>query len=694
MSRLSILTFLSMFLLVAEAAGQDRFEAMQYGSVVDERGRPMAHVEVRGLWRPGYHSPLGPSLVVSRTDTLGQFVVPLPVGEVSGVEIVAIDDNGQAAYTKRDVTRPNEPAWQPAKLVLKPCHQYHVRLQDEDGLPVSGAKVSALPEFLGDFVKPTDQQGEVTIISPVDCKADAIVAWGPERGIDYVPFDHFGKLDAGKIKPTHRETVAMTLSPWETHRMQVIDLDGKPIPGVAVSPEYFQTLKRSALIRPGSLSTVYTDAQGWAKVRLPQESVRHPIEIRKPGYYPQSIGDYSLSVPQPMVLSPVVRVTGVVLLPDGSPAEDVSLRVEGASRSISTYYDYVKTDHRGRFEAELPGNSYCLVLAKTDKMAVPARQFIVPHDRPVDPLTLSLQPMARVSGTVTDRNGEPMQNERIIIHQADGKWPSYFHALSSEQHLAKPPRNATLSFRHGAMTDERGKYEVYLGPGRYEIKVGDDPRPKQLTIDSSKPLELDLKDKSVPKRWLRGRVVMAGVCECSVAGARVKGLAQDFNSDESFYFVSFKKSCGLLGNFETEVLEFPYVVSVTSRDGKCRGLAFVPPDKDQINILLAPPVKVVGTLLEEDGTPVANRPLTAIVEYTYDGHTQPAPDKHGTTTDAQGRFELTGLVAGQKYTVRILRKARPGDVRQRLEFACHFTTERNHANQKLGEVKIAAPSEH
>ncbi|MFN3151883.1 carboxypeptidase-like regulatory domain-containing protein [Bremerella sp.] len=130
-----------------------------------------------------------------------------------------------------------------------------------------------------------------------------------------------------------------------------------------------------------------------------------------------------------------------------------------------------------------------------------------------------------------------------------------------------------------------------------------------------------------------------------------------------------------------------------SRDGRCQGLAFVPPDIEEFDILMAPRMNVTGTMLEVDGTPVANRPISAIVEFEFDGEVYSATDKWGTTTDAQGRFELTGLIAAKKYSVRVLREPQPGEIGQRLEFALHFTTDKNNPTQDLGEVKIPSPKE-
>jgi len=251
MLRFAILGYLGIFLIAGTAAAQDRFEALQYGSVVDELGRAMPNVEVRGLWSPADGSPWGPSLVSARTDKDGKFVVPLPAGEVSAIAMVAANGQGLAGYRRRHVTRPNERTWGPAKIVLKPLREYHIRVRDVQGMPVQGVNVSALREFLGDFVKQTDQQGEATIIAPEEFDSDAIVAWDEDAGIDYILFDGHKPTREGRITKSHDKAIEMTLVPWSVQRVQVVDLDGEPVEGVSVTTESITIAERSSRLSPG-----------------------------------------------------------------------------------------------------------------------------------------------------------------------------------------------------------------------------------------------------------------------------------------------------------------------------------------------------------------------------------------------------------------------------------------------------------
>ncbi|MEW4560976.1 hypothetical protein AB1K70_00510 [Bremerella sp. JC770] len=691
MSRIGYLLLLSMLLSAATAMAQDRFEAMQYGSVVDEQGRPVPNVEVRGLWKRLHRSPFPSSLVVTRTDQKGKFAVPLPAGEVSGIEFLVSDESGLVGYVKRDITRLGEPVHKPAKVLLKPGYKYHVEVKDADGNVCEDINVSVMPAFLGKFVQQTDAQGKATIFAPIEHRADAIVAWKRERGIDYVMFDRFGEIAAGRISQLHKSTVEMKLTSWKSYRIRVVDLDKKPLAHVALTPKGIHVIERGLPVTSGNLMTVYTDDKGWADVRVPDNSPHPSILVQKPGWYTYDVTGASLYSDGPIKMVPMIPIKGSVLNPDGSPAEGVPVFFNGANEPTRRFQEFARTDHDGKFYAEVPGNSYCIVFAKTNDLAASPVRLVVHHDRPVQPGTLKLAPMTQVFGKLTDRNGQPLKNGRLSFRQADGKWGEYFETLPVEQRLTQGPKNSSIFNGHYTRADEEGKYEILLPKGQYEISLEKDSQSQQFTINSGEPKELDLQNRMLPERMLRGRLIAADESGCSVAKARILGLAQNLLSNKKFYYASFHASCNSQGEFETKLLDLPYVIAAKSQDERCQGLVFVHPDTDNVDIRLDPVMEVTGTLLEPDGTPVAKRSITANLEFEYDGQTHTAPGKWGTTTDADGRFKLSGLIARQKYTVRVLRDVRPGEIGQRLEFAMHFNTEENNANQDLGEVRIASP---
>lgn len=692
MPRIGVFLFLALILFAANAAAQDRYEAMQYGLVVDEQDRPVPNIEVRGLWDPQFRSPFGPSLVVARTDQEGKFVVPLPAGEVSGIELLASDGEGKSGYTKRSVTRIGEPVWQPAKVVLNSCRKYNVEVKDSEGNLCEGIHVSTMPEFLGDFVQQTDAQGKATILAPAEHKANAIVAWEKERGMDYAAFDRFGTVEPGRISPMHSETVEMKLTPWKTYRLQVVDLEQKPIADASLTPEFVHLPRRLTPIATGTMMTAYTDNEGWATVCIPEASLTPSILVQKPGYCTDKLLSNIVHSTSPIKMAPLVPVKGTILNSDASAAEGVLVECDWVNDlTTSSFSSYAMTDHEGKFYVEVPGNSYGIVFAKTDDHAVSPKHLVIRHDQPLEPTILTLQPMTKVFGKLIDRNGQPLKLEKLAFYQTDGKSGKYFETLPAQQRLEKGPRSSSITDGYYTKTDEKGNYEVLLGRGQYQIRLGSNAQPQRFTIDSGDPKELNLRNSTLPERILKGRVVVAEGSECSVGRARVQGVAQGFRSSKNFYYATFQTSCNVSGNFETKPLAYPYIVTVKSQNDKCQGLAFLPPDMDEFDVLLAPPMKVTGTLVEQDRTPVADRPITAVVEFEFDGQVHTVPAKWSATTDAQGRFELKQLVAGQTYTVRVLRDAQPGELGQRLEFAFHFTTEENNANQGLGEVKIASP---
>ena len=109
------------------------------------------------------------------------------------------------------------------------------------------------------------------------------------------------------------------------------------------------------------------------------------------------------------------------------------------------------------------------------------------------------------------------------------------------------------------------------------------------------------------------------------------------------------------GNWKARRLDVPAQLVAKSADGKLATALRLEPDKSEITLTLAPAAEAQGRLLDEQGTPAVNQQLTYAVRVPDD---ETKPDSSwvnafggSVTTDAQGKFTLTGLVPGLSYDV-------------------------------------------
>jgi len=381
------------------------------------------------------------------------------------------------------------------------------------------------------------------------------------------------------------------------------------------------------------------------------------------------------------------------VFPSGNLAEGISIRVRGHSYHLSSFEVEGKSDHHGRFSVDVPGNSYCLVLASSREMAAPMGKIVVRHEQPSQPLSFTLQPLTRVTFKTGEADRDPFGENAVTIHQDDGMQGKYFKSLSADRRLAKEPRHGDLFFRQNIYFKQKGLQGIKLGPGHFEVQRVSGRKALRFSIESETQLNLDLRELSTDKHLLRGQIVAAPGTSCSVENAQVHGIARILHSDNTTVFQSFQAIGDQQGHFAVSLPEHPFVVTVTSADESCRGVAIVPANAQKVVLVLEPAVTVSGTLLRWDGTPVAGRRVTAAIQHSFQGKFQPDSDKQKVTTDAQGKFKFTGLIAAQSYQVRVPGKRLPGEAGTSPAQTFSFRTVVNNANQSLGDVKLPTPSD-
>ncbi len=692
MRSISVATIGLLFLLVHTAAAQDRFQAMGIGYVVDEQDRPVADVEVRGLWTPAYRSPFPPSLVVVRTDNEGKFFVPLPAGDVSGIELLASDKNGLASYIERDVPSADKLPLEPVKLILTQTRSYSTRVLSQQGKPLAGVNVSSMPRFLGDFTKQTDEDGEAVVIVPGHWKSASILAWNRELGMDYVHINgKYGK-DKDKLDRDFSGVINLKLHPWTKRTVRVVDLDRNPLADATVILQTFWLTDHRSPFYDTVLWAVYTNEEGIAEIVFPKSSHFLNVDVGKSGYYGKRISLQDMVQNNEVMLPSLMTISGKVTSPNRQSIEQVWVRVHGCGPTVDWYQESASTDAKGRFQVEVPGDSYCLINAKSDGFASVVEKRVVRRGEKPEGLNLMLQPMVRVTGVGVDRIGDPIEEEDVTFRLLDGDDGKYFEHLPDEEKLPEPPgsrKDFRRVFWHRTKTDDLGRFEVMLPIGQFEGSLGFNGKKQPFTVEPDKPLQLTLKNENLPKRILKGHVVAVEQPKKGVEGVYVSIVAvtpDTRRTTKLTYRAGHKTKVN--GHFQFEVEDSAYVLKANSPDGKLIGFQFVPAGKLEATLKLGPTVSIQGKLLDADGKPVTKNIISAHIELELGPDVFCPFGQQSGRLDEEGRFVIEKLIPGQKYNMRIWRGRTPDGKSSLIEDIFSYTPKADDDKKDVGTFKL------
>lgn len=170
----------------------------------------------------------------------------------------------------------------------------------------------------------------------------------------------------------------------------------------------------------------------------------------------------------------------------------------------------------------------------------------------------------------------------------------------------------------------------------------------------SPPAKMPPEKKSVgskPKFWsatfkATGRVVFAGDPNRTVPNATVRGNSKLVTGRD------FDATTDSVGTFNTFRGKGEAFVRALSSDGLLTGIVEISPTENEIVIPVSPAVTARGRLVDKvTAEPWANQRLEFGIKVMLTGRTSKMTFLDSATTNALGEFCLTGLVAGQKYTV-------------------------------------------
>lgn len=600
------------------------------GIVQDENGKPVKGAEVKFL-----DGKLSDDGVVKTTED-GRFYLPINHRTLQYQTILAVADGGvrQGIYKFGDDARYDISS--PPIIVLKPSRKVTIEVFDDSGKPVADASVAVMHTYAFAASGTTDIDGKVTFKLAEDFKIWWAVGLKAGVGFDY--YENYPSWPPPWERKTNPlpDRVELVLDGARQARIRAIDSDDKPIAGTSFTP---WTIKK-----PGKLSRVnlggslFGDQSFFGTTNTKGIAIFDwfPLHFeRGTAFLNRSNDIYHL--PKPPRLGPQgteneltarllrnVKVTGKVYLPNGKPAGGILIQAEGRGGSNHYCRRQTLSASDGSYEFNLyPNQAYIFAVINDQWAANHTSEKIKEGDSQGD-LNFHLSKGTLIHGTAKwgDDDG-PAVGKTITLIQ-----------------MANPYGQRLVSW---ATTDENGRYEFRVAPGRYELRGPRQKEKEDLTITDQKEIVRDLSvDRSAEKSTLSGlvidRMTQKPIRKAIVHAGYIDGGRADIQAR-----VDRK------GQFTLERYHEQMVVYARDPQGTRAGYAEVSGDDKQVRIEVIPAAAVTGRVVDEHDKPLPNERVWGEIRL-------PKTTIHqdfSTLTDDNGVFVLAGYPVGSEGSILV-----------------------------------------
>ncbi len=605
------------------AEALDPSKARIEGVVVDESSGPVAGASVRVM---------NNERLTTATRADGTFRLVLDRPSCRYVSLLASVETG-ARQGVHAIAESPIGAVVSCRIIVKPSRALTVQTRDSRGKPVPQAAVGVFDVNLGLLTAETDATGIATLRVPVDAKIASVVAFKPGAGFDYL--ENYRSWPGGAVLPLP-SLVKLKLAGAQAIRVTATDSSGKPLPGINLIPWSIHKKGKIAYVNlSGAASLKYalgrTDQHGVATFAWIPGDLQRGVTflVRSEEYHLPNVPHFEPSQPDVPLTARLLRnvpVSGRVVLPDGKPAAGILIQAEGSGATTMYCRTLARTAADGSYRLQVyPDQSY-IVAVTDDTWAAPSYTGVgVQEGLPRDDLHFQLTKGTLIRGWVTiGKAKKPGIDQTVTLFQNGTRQESLVR---------------------WAGTDKEGGYLFRVGPGDYELR-GPGTESDKIKVQAQQTIAKDFHIDRLPRGPLSGTVRHRAFNGKPIADALVTGESINNSGHAGFEAVSDNQ-----GRFQTERWRDRMHLYARNPEGNLATMMSIGEDEEEVAILLLEAAKLKGRIIDKNGKPVALLRITCLLSI--------GPDKNlggrayfSTTTDADGRFTLGGLVVGAQCSIR------------------------------------------
>ena len=654
------------------------------GIVVDESGAPAAGVEVKRLYRD--------LPAATRTDASGKFTIEVPIEARSTRTLVARNESTEQQGYFRFGDGPIAADASP-RIILRKSRLMEIRVLSADERPIAGAAVVISSSYWPIDEGATDEHGKVALQVPADAPLDAVYAFKPDVGLDYLLYRPAGEPanDPYRLPQDYNQPVALTLTGTRTITVQVVDDAGQALPSATVYPIYIECPNRGGHFQIGMFSQA-TDDAGRAVFRVIPVNNTATISFRAklPGYDVRDRWEFDPAQRTNEITGTLVRLVplrGRVTDSRGQPAAGANLSVAGRGYQSEGFVGKATSQPDGKFEILVKPDQYYLAAASHERSASQVKSLVIRAGQPPQAIELTLQPATRIHGLLTSSDsGKPLANRFVWLRYDD---ELKYHQLPEDQRLANPldDRSAiSPSLSQSTRSGPQGEFEFFAGPGRYILAGPDSRKSAKVESTGQDELEVNLQAAELELASFAGRVVSAADPSLGVAEATVTAWSTQPTSLRRLTAVSDAE-----GKFQLQRHRVETFLHAKTSNGLLAGMVKIKADAREAMIPIGPLAAAQGRLVDqESGLPLPGRQLEYAFRIVMEGGGWTWQFGGKTTTDARGEFTVEGLIPGFPFDLSVLVDM-GADGRPRSWQTVSSVTAVKAELMKLGDVKLPPP---
>ena len=300
---------------------------------------------------------------------------------------------------------------------------------------------------------------------------------------------------------------------------------------------------------------------------------------------------------------------------------------------------HTRTADDGSYALDVyPQQSYMIAVLDERWAARTLSGVIVREGKPQTGLDLTLGAGTLIHGVVRKgAGGPPVPGATITLSEQGPDLPAEFKAPLAGQSDCSLPQWTT--------TNDLGRYQFRVGPGRYRLISGDGA--DEQIVETQAEIVHDLRfSESVVRETVSGMALeKTPTGERPIPGALIEVAPIGSNGFDG------RAVANAQGQFELTLARGgSRTILARDPDGALAGFTRIGPDTKRVKAYAAPASRISGRVLNSDGRGVLGRRIQLLVDSGPDFQTASRFPTH-VATDAAGRYEFRGIPVGANIVV-------------------------------------------